>query len=165
MYVSVDKDLIRSLKLVVCDVDGVLTDGGLYYSSEGEVIKRFNSKDGVAFSRLKSAGYSTALLSAGRVLEIVKHRADDLGVNFYYSGELRKEQVIEKWITELGIGWSEVCYIGDDLQDLAPIKRAGFSACPSDAVTEIKEAADVILESPGGSGCFRELVDGYVFQF
>jgi 3-deoxy-D-manno-octulosonate 8-phosphate phosphatase (KDO 8-P phosphatase) len=153
---------VKPLRLVVSDVDGVLTDGGLYYSSEGEIMKRFNSRDGIAFTLLKSNGYITALLSSGRMREIVKHRAEDLDIDLWYSGEGRKEDVIEKWIADLGIQWSEVCYIGDDLHDLVSMQRAGWSACPSDAVDQIQEVADTVLKNPGGAGCFRELTDSHL---
>lgn len=154
----------KPLRLVVSDVDGVLTDGGLFYSPEGELMKRFNSRDGIAFGLLKSEGYLTALLSSGRAREIVKHRAEDLQVDLWYSGERQKEEVLENWIAELGIQWSEVCYIGDDLHDLVPMQRAGWSACPSDAAARIQEVADIVLKTPGGAGCFRELADTYLLE-
>jgi YrbI family 3-deoxy-D-manno-octulosonate 8-phosphate phosphatase len=155
---------IKPLRLVVSDVDGVLTDGGLYYSSEGELIKRFNSRDGIAFALLKSYGYITALLSSSRMRGIVKQRAVDLEVELWYSGEERKEDVIEQWIADLGIHWSEVCYVGDDLHDLVSMQRAGWSVCPSDAVAQIQEVADTVLKNPGGAGCFRELADVYLLE-
>ena len=155
---------VKPLRLVVSDVDGVLTDGGLYYSLEGELMKRFNSRDGIAFGLLKSTGYLTALLSSGRMREIVKHRAEDLQVDLWYSVEAQKEEVVEKWVAELGIQWSEVCYIGDDLHDLVPMQRAGWSVCPSDAVAKIQEVADIVIKTPGGAGCFRELADTYLLE-
>ncbi len=156
--------LARTPRLVVCDVDGVLTDGGLYYSPEGELMKRFNSRDGIAFGLLRSEGYLTALLSSGRMREIVKHRAEDLQVDLWYSGDRQKEEVLENWIADLGIQWSEVCYIGDDLHDLVPMQRSGWAACPSDAVAKIQEVADIVLKNAGGAGCFRELADTYLLE-
>lgn len=150
--------------LVVSDVDGVLTDGGLYYSNNGEVMKKFNARDGVAFKSLQLAGYLTAVLSSSNSSEIVSARAQDLGVDFVHSGRGAKEEIIQKWIQELGITWSQVFYIGDDIQDVVAMINAGKSACPCDASLVAREVADVILKAAGGSGCFREWVDVHLLE-
>jgi YrbI family 3-deoxy-D-manno-octulosonate 8-phosphate phosphatase len=150
--------------LVVSDLDGVLTDGGLYYSVSGEVMKKFNARDGVAFARLKSAGYATAILSLSKSSSIVTRRAQDLSVDFMHSGDGLKEEIVEVWMGKLGISWSKVFYIGDDIQDLAAMKNSSQSACPSDASKEILDVADVVLKSAGGAGCFREWVDYHLLD-
>ncbi|MBN2894245.1 MAG: HAD-IIIA family hydrolase [Bacteroidales bacterium] len=149
-------------KFLVCDIDGVLTDGGMYYTQAGDEFKRFNTKDGMAIKNLVKDGYKVGFLSSGINATIIENRAKLLGVEFVYVGTWKKPEILQKWCDELQISLKNVAYIGDDINDLEVIKQVGLSACPSDAVAEIKKEADIILTRKGGDACLREFVDEWV---
>ncbi len=151
----------KVIKLLVLDVDGVLTDGGMYYAEDGVEYKKFNSKDGLAIKGLVKSGMQVAFLSNGINAKLIKNRAKLLGVQRVYVGLDEKELILDKWVKELKITYKNVAYIGDDLNDLKVIKKAGFSACPSDASEKVKASVSVILTRKGGDTCVRELIDHY----
>lgn len=155
------KDLLlaKSIKLLVLDVDGVFTDGGLFYTSAGEEAKKFNVKDGMAITQAIKRGVQFGIISAASRSEVVETRAAVLGIQHVYVGKTPKIEILEKWLYQLGIGFDEVAYIGDDVNDVAILKRVGIGACPADAASEAKEAADYILRKGGGAGCIREFVE------
>jgi len=148
----------RAVKLVVTDVDGVLTDGGMYYGPDGEALKKFSTRDGQGFARARAAGLEIAI-ATGEDTDIVRARAQKLRVARLYSGLTDKVPVIEGLLAELGLGWHEVAYVGDDQNDLGCLARAGVSACPADAEPLARAQARVVLTRPGGRGCVRELID------
>jgi 3-deoxy-D-manno-octulosonate 8-phosphate phosphatase (KDO 8-P phosphatase) len=150
-----------SIKLLVLDIDGVLTDGGMYYAEDGNEYKKFNSKDGLAIRRLIKKGVQVAFLSNGINAKLITNRAKLLGVQKVYVGTEEKETVLNKWLKELNITYKNIAYVGDDLNDLAVIKKAGFSACPSDAIENIRQKVSVVLSRKGGDACVRELIDLY----
>lgn len=152
------------IKFLVVDVDGVLTDGGMYYISNGEESKKFNARDGHGLRTLEKNGTPVGLLSAGlgKSEAIVKKRVDVLGLSKWYVGDRNKLEVLKEWVKELNIDISEVAYIGDDLNDLEVIQNVGMSACPADAVQQIKNAAMIVLTKNGGEGCVREFIDDYI---
>jgi 3-deoxy-D-manno-octulosonate 8-phosphate phosphatase (KDO 8-P phosphatase) len=150
--------------LLALDVDGVLTDGGMFYSQSGDEIKKFNTKDGLALIRLTEAGKKVAFLSSGAYDNIIKKRAVQLGVQFVQTGTWKKLECIEKWCAELQITMENVAYIGDDANDLAVIEHVGLSACPADASSVIRSTVDVILEKRGGQGCVREFIDRFIMK-
>lgn len=156
-HFSIKKDI----KLIVADVDGTLTDGSIYMSEKGDAMKKFNAKDGLSFQYLKRQGYKTALLSASKHRQIVHDRARMLGVDLIYVGEQSKAEIIEQWCNELGISPRNVAYIGDDWNDIPPMKLVGFSCCPADADPQVKTVADQVLELKGGAGCFREMASRF----
>jgi len=151
-------------KFLVLDVDGVLTDGGMYYTESGDEFKRFNSKDGLAIIRLIESGKKVGFLSSGFNKNIIERRAKLLGIHYVYIGTWKKIEVLEGWCKELNISLKNVAYIGDDLNDSAIIEKVGFSACPADAVAGIKEKVDVILSKKGGNACVREFIDLYLLD-
>ncbi len=149
-------------KFLVTDIDGVLTDGGMYYTESGDEFKKFNAKDGMAIKILLSEGYQVGFLSSGTNSNIINNRAKTIGVEYVMTGTWKKLEQLKKWCEELNILLENVAYIGDDLNDLEVIKAVGLSACPADAVDEIKKEADIILTKKGGEACLREFVDNYI---
>ncbi|HRS54062.1 MAG TPA: HAD hydrolase family protein [Bacteroidales bacterium] len=150
------------LGLLVMDVDGVLTDGGMYYTQSGDEFKKFNTKDGLAIKNFVSSGKKAAFISSGINDNIIKKRADLLGVQYVYVGTWDKVSIIQKWCEELNISFDNVAYIGDDINDINVFEKVGISFCPADAVHEIKKRATIILSREGGDGCVREMLDEYL---
>jgi YrbI family 3-deoxy-D-manno-octulosonate 8-phosphate phosphatase len=146
-------------KLVVTDIDGVWTDGGIYYTESGDEFKRFNTYDsaGVVFCRL--LGILVAVIT-GEPSMAVKRRAEKLKIGFCYTGVADKLVVLEGLCGEMGISLSEVAYLGDDLNDMGILPRVGYSACPASAPDYVKEMVTVVLTKKGGEGVFREFVEG-----
>lgn len=152
-----------NIKFLALDVDGVLTDGGIYVTENGDLSKKFNVKDGVGIKQALKAGITVGFISAASRSEKLTHaRAQMLGVQFAYSGTEEKVLVLNQWLAKLKIKTSEVAFIGDDVNDLKIIAEVGFSACPADAVDKIKKAVSVVLEKKGGEGCVREFIEKYL---
>lgn len=152
----------NKVKILILDVDGVLTDAGMYYTESGDEFKKFNAKDGLAIKRLTKQGFQVAIASNGINKKLITSRAKLLGIQNVYVGVEKKEIQIEKWLKKLKIGWDNVAYIGDDINDTVLFQRAGLTACPADAVKEIRKMADVVLKLNGGYGCVREFIDEYL---
>ncbi len=148
----------KKIKLLMLDVDGVLTDGRLYYTDHGEEIKAFNVLDGHGIVMLKDAGIKTAIIS-GRKSQAVKERARELGIKYVYQGIFDKVRVMEKIIKAEKITSENVCYIGDDVTDLALLQRVGLSATVSNGVAEVKSRVDYITTKKGGKGAVREVAE------
>ncbi len=145
------------ITMVVTDIDGVLTDGRVFFL-DGALSRFFNIKDGFAFVMLKLSGIKTAVIS-GKSSAESKKRLKELGVDYYLEGVSDKLAAMEEIIEKSGIGWENVCYIGDDLPDLPVMKKAGFSSSPSDACTEVRNSADYVCGKEGGKGVFRETAE------
>ena len=152
----------QKIKLVVLDVDGVFTDGGMFYTSDGEEIKKFNVKDGMAITRAIAKGVEFGIISAASRSEVVKIRAKILGIQHVYVGKQPKIEVLESWLYNFGFGFENVAYIGDDINDVAILERVGVSAAPADAAYQAKKAAKIILQKNGGEGCIREFIENYI---
>jgi 3-deoxy-D-manno-octulosonate 8-phosphate phosphatase (KDO 8-P phosphatase) len=146
------------IKLLVLDVDGCLTDGGLVYTEDTTESKIFNVKDGLGISTWIKMGNQVAIIT-GRNSIIVQRRAQELGVQHLYQGVNDKESVLLKIIESLDIRMDEVAVIGDDLNDFNMLKLAGKSFTPNDGVKEIREIVDVVLSKNGGQGAVREMID------
>jgi 3-deoxy-D-manno-octulosonate 8-phosphate phosphatase (KDO 8-P phosphatase) len=151
-------------KFLALDIDGVLTDGGMYYSESGDEFKKFNTKDGLAIISLTSSGKQAGFVSSGINSKIIEKRAQMLGVQKVYVGTWKKLEVLEGWCKELNIGLENVAYVGDDVNDLPVIEKVGLSACPADAVSLVKEAVNIVLSKKGGDGCVREFVEKYLMD-
>lgn len=151
----------KNIKLFLTDVDGVLTDGGMYYSENGDELKKFNTRDGMAFRLIRNAGIKTGMITSENT-RIVENRAKKLGVDYLYQDQKEKGKLdvaLEICAME-GITLDEVAYIGDDVNCLELLTYAGLSACPADAVDEIKRIADIIiLTRKGGEGVVREFAE------
>ncbi|RKH46725.1 HAD-IIIA family hydrolase [Corallococcus sp. AB049A] len=146
------------VRLLVFDVDGVLTDGGLYYGDNGEVMKRFNVKDGHALVMARLVGLPAAILTA-RSSRIVEARGRELGLAAIFQGRKEKGPALLELLAQLQIPANQCAYMGDDLNDLDPMSLSGLSACPADAVPEVRQEADFVTTNVGGHGAARELVE------
>ena len=154
-------DRIARIKMIVLDVDGTLTDGGIYVLDCGEEMKRFHVKDGMAIARLRQRGYAFGLLSGSKSERAIRKRAKDLGIEHVYVGAGDKRTVLAGWLDQIGISSEEVLYMGDDLNDITIMEYCGVSACPADAATPVRAIADIVTERRGGDACFRELADRF----
>lgn len=152
----------KNIKLLIMDVDGVLTDGGLYYSENGDEIKKFNSKDGLAIKALKEKGIMTGIISNSHNTNIISKRCKVLGIDWFEVNYAPKLQTLQLKCKELNIKPEQVVYIGDDLNDEPVLRAVGVSACPADAVERIKQCCKIILSRRGGDACVRELIDEYL---
>lgn len=151
----------QKIKLFLSDVDGVLTDGSMYYSEKGDELKKFNTRDGMAFQLLREAGIKTGLITSENT-EIVAKRATKLKIDYVYQGKYRggKLQVAKDICEKEHISMSEVAYIGDDINCLDILSEVGFAACPSNAMGRVKEIDSIlVLNSKGGEGAVREFVE------
>lgn len=150
------------IKLFVSDVDGVLTDGGMYYTEDGNEMKKFNTKDGVAFRMLHENNVKTAIIT-GENTNIVSNRAKKMHVDYLFQGVTDKITVLKGLCSELGISLEDVAYIGDDIGDIECLNNVGIAACPADAVSLVKEISNIIiLKNIGGNGCVREFVNNWL---
>lgn len=149
------------IRLFLTDVDGTLTDGGMYYSTSGEEMKRFNTRDGMGLQLLQKAGIKVGILTSEDTV-IVANRAKKLGVDFLYQGRRDggKLSAAQEIASSLGISLSQVAYIGDDVNCKALLEAVGFAACPADAMPKIKNIPGIsVMALPGGAGCVREFAN------
>lgn len=153
------------IKFLVTDVDGVLTNGGVYIDVDGREIKRYNVKDGFGIKQLTSRGFPVGFLSAGYNPSIVQARANMLGVQYVYVGQEQKIDILRKWCSQLNISLSNVAYVGDDMNDLEIIKNVGLSACPDDANPYIKMRVDYIIPHNGGEAAVRWFIDNILSKY
>ena len=149
----------QRIKLFLCDVDGVLTDGSIFIGGERE-FKRFNIRDGLGMVLLRRAGFKVGWVSARPSLA-TKLRAEELKIDFLVQqgDNTGKTAAIEQLLEVEKLGWNEVCFVGDDIIDLGPLKRAGLAVAVGDAVPEAKAAAHWVTRAPGGRGAIRETVE------
>jgi 3-deoxy-D-manno-octulosonate 8-phosphate phosphatase (KDO 8-P phosphatase) len=145
-----------SIRTVVSDVDGTLTDGGMYYSVEGNAMKRFSAHDGMGVTLLMDAGIEVVFLSS-ECTPIISSRAEKLGVKNVYQGIHDKVHTLRQVVQQFGILYSEIAYIGDDVNDIHALQLCGLSVCPADAVPEVRAVAHYVCSKEGGHGAFREL--------
>ncbi len=149
---------IKKIDVVLTDVDGVLTDGGLYYTADGLVMKKFQVKDGMGVRRLRDAGFKTGMITTD-TSEFVKLRAERVKMDYVYMGIWKKQDAMNEICKELGKNPENIAFIGDDENDLTIMAEAGFTVCPADAVDNVKDAVDMVLSKKGGEGVFRELAE------
>lgn len=149
---------LRNIRLVITDVDGVLTDGGLYYGPDGECLKRFHARDGLGVRLLQQAGIQVAVLS-GRDCPALRRRLADLGITEAVLGQVDKRAALSGIMERCGVIAEEVAVIGDDIPDMEVFGLCGVSVTVADAPDYVKARADLVLECKGGLGAFRELVD------
>lgn len=156
------KEQLSAIKLVVLDVDGVMTDGGMYMTMNGDQIKKFNTKDGKGILELHEKGMEIAIISSGIFDVGVTTRAEMLKIKHCYVGKRPKIEVLNELCEQLAIPLEQVAMIGDDINDLEVMEAVGFSACPANAVQKVKNQVDLILQKNGGEGCVREFIDEYL---
>ncbi len=148
----------KDIKVLFCDVDGTLTDGSLYFSANGEMLKVFHVKDGHGIKEWIDSGRVFVVVTS-RESEAVRARCRDLGIQEVHCGINNKQTFLEHWLKEHGFTLKQSAYIGDDVNDLAAMKQVRISACPADAIEQVQNIADYICDLPGGKGAVREFID------
>lgn len=148
----------KQIKLIITDIDGVMTDGKIIYDDNGLEYKNFFVRDGQIMRFLKEAGIKVGAIT-GRESQVVKNRCEELGFDFHYHNAKDKIAVWDEIINKLGIKEVNVAYIGDDLLDIPLLERSGLSATPLDAPEYVQEHADLVLNTKSGKGVFREFAD------
>lgn len=148
---------LQRVRLFLCDVDGVLTDGTVFMAGETE-SKQFNILDGLGLRFLQREGIKVGWVS-GRASPATTQRAKDLGIDYLCQGSHRKVPEIERLLGEAGVTWEQLCYVGDDVLDLGALKRAGLAVAVANAIAECKALAHYVTTQSGGRGAIREVVD------
>ncbi len=156
------KDL-KSLKLLVIDVDGTMTDAGIYYDEHGNELKKFCTKDAAGFFAARATGIQTMVLT-GRKCKAVERRMRELRVDYLYQNVKNKRDFLKTFLMEKQMSREQVGYIGDDLNDLPAMELAGYIACPKDACEEILAAADYVSSKEGGHGAVRDVIEHILTQ-
>ena len=151
-------DRCRPIELILCDVDGVLTDGGIVYDNQGIETKSFHVRDGLGIRLWQRGGYKFAVLTS-RSSHIVKVRCSELNVDVVRQGFEDKLPAAQEVMKQLGYRPEQVCYIGDDLPDLPVIQHVGLGVAVADAVAEVRAAAHHTTKLPGGKGAVREIIE------
>jgi len=149
---------MQSIELILSDVDGVMTDGGITYDNQGIETKTFHVRDGMGIKLWQKTGHRFGVITA-RSSHIVKLRMDELGVEFIRQGTEQKLATAQQIIAELKLEPQNVCYIGDDLTDVGLMKSVGMSASVADAADDVKKVAHYVTKSTGGKGAIRELIE------
>jgi YrbI family 3-deoxy-D-manno-octulosonate 8-phosphate phosphatase len=163
MYIEilVSKLLLKKfqkIKLVLTDVDGVLTDGGMYYTKDGDIMKRFFVRDGMGVNLLKKQGIPTIIITKEKNI-VTEKWSDNMNIEKLYQGIVKKENVLEEVCKDYGLQTEEIAYIGDDINDLELLKRVGLSVTPSDASDDAIKLSAYATKHGSGNGAFRELAD------
>ena len=152
------KNKCKNIKIILTDVDGVLTDGGRYYSDKGEILKKFHVRDGMGINILLRNGIKTIIVTKENS-KITKKWAKEMNITKVISGSLKKENELSKVCKKFKVTKNQVAYIGDDVNDLLLLETVGFSAAPNDADNMIKKHVDYVCLKGGGDGAFREISD------
>lgn len=148
----------KRIRCVICDIDGVMTDGLIYLDNHANELKAFNIQDGLGLKLLMSAGIDVAVIT-GSVNAVIEHRMKQLGIKHYFKGQIRKLAAYQDIKTRLNLSDEQFAYIGDDLPDLVVMKEVGLAIAVANAVKQIKDSADWQTELPGGRGGVREACD------
>ncbi|MGN0983774.1 MAG: KdsC family phosphatase [Gemmiger sp.] len=146
------------IRLLITDVDGTLTDGGIYYDSTGNELKKFGVRDGAGLVAARAAGIRL-MICTGRECEAVRHRAADLHFDYVYQNVGKKASFLREFFAAQGYAREEVAYCGDDWNDLAAMELCGFVACPADAAEAVRRRADYICPQKGGEGAVRGAIE------
>ncbi len=149
---------LKKIKLLAMDIDGTLTDATLYYSENGEELKRFSTRDGMGITLLRKGGIEAAIITS-ETSPIVTARAKKLQIEHVYLGSRDKSNSLREISSKLGIDLEEIAYIGDDVNDYHALNLVGFSACPFNSVDAIRETVDYICNADGGKGAVREVCE------
>lgn len=158
---ALDEDLrtrIRRIRLLCLDVDGVLTDGSLYFTESGRELKTFSSQDGHALKMLQGTGVATAIIT-GRTTRLVTRRARELSIDHLYQGARDKREAFVALLARSGLEAEQVAHVGDDIPDLSILRLAGLALAPANLNPAIRPWVDLVTEAPGGAGAVRELCE------
>ena len=152
------KVALRRVRLFATDVDGVLTDAGMYYAESGDEWKKFNTRDGMGIKLLQRAGLITAIVTQERT-KLVARRAEKLAIPELHQGVMDKLSCVREMAARHGLTLNQVAYIGDDINDLETLKAVGFSATPADGMPHVATVVDYICQKKGGEGAVREIIE------
>lgn len=147
-----------SIRMIVSDVDGVLTDAGMYYSEQGDELKKFNTRDGKGFELARRAGLLTALITSENTA-LVARRAEKLQLDFVRQGITNKLECLKELLQTTGCRLEEVCFVGDDINDLEVLRSVGWACCPNNAEPVVQQSVDYVCSRKGGEGCVREVIE------
>ncbi len=148
----------RIIKLLICDVDGVMTDGGLFFGDNGLEYKAFHSRDGLGITMLQRSGIPLAVITA-RTSDVVSHRMKNLNIDLVFQGQRNKVQAFEELRQKLQLNYTQIAYVGDDLVDLPVMRKAGLSIAVADAHERVKQQADWTTQHKGGHGAVRDVCE------
>lgn len=148
----------RTIKLIVVDVDGTLTDSGIYYDENGNEIKKFSTRDAAGFFSANKVGIKTMVLT-GRECAATKKRMEELKVDYLFQNVKEKAAFLKQFMDENKLDKSDVAYVGDDLNDLISMRLCGYIACPADSCKEVKKIAHYVSPIDGGYGAFRDVIE------
>ena len=148
----------KKIKIVLTDVDGVLTDGGMYYTKEGDIMKKFHTRDGMGVTLLRKKSIPTIIITKEKT-SLVKSWSSKMKIKKLYDGIIKKESMIEIISKEFHVKAEEMAYIGDDVNDMKLLEKVGFSVSPNDGIQFVKKRCDYICKKNGGEGVFREVAD------
>ena len=148
----------KKIRMLITDVDCVLTDGGMYYTENGDIMKKFHTRDGMGVTLLKKKNISTIIITKEKT-KFVKLWAKKMQIEKLYDGIQKKEDLVNEICDHYNLKPEELAYIGDDVNDIALLKKVGLSATPANGISEVKKICDYICALKGGEGAFRELAD------
>jgi len=152
------KNVCNDIKLVLTDVDGVLTDGGMYYSKNGDTLKKFHTRDGMGVTLLRKSGIPTMIITKEKN-SIIRQWSKKMNIKKLYDGVIKKEEILDNICHVNRLNPNQIAYIGDDINDIELLKKVGLSATPHDGIIEAQKICKYICKNNGGSGAFRELAD------
>lgn len=148
----------KQIKMLALDVDGVMTDCGMYYSENGDELKKFNTRDGMGIQLLRENGIKIAIITKEKT-NIVERRAKKLNVDDLFQGADNKLLALEELKNKYDLDYSEIAYVGDDVNDIPVLKKVGISICPNDAITDVKKICEYVTKKEGGNGVIREIYE------
>lgn len=148
----------KNIKAIVFDIDGVMTDGKLYFSASGDTLKAFNAKDGLGIKMLMAIGIEVGIIT-GRQSDIVSQRAKELGIPHVYQGQGNKLDALDDLQQKLNLNDNDIAYMGDDINDVPVLKRVGFAIAPANSFDYVQRAVDYVCQYQGGDGAVREACD------
>ena len=157
-FVSCTNTKLKKIKIVLTDIDGVLTDGGVYFGDKGQILKKFHIRDGMGVNILLRNNIPTIIVTKEKN-EINKQWASSMNIKKIYQGIIKKETIIKKICKNFDVSPNQLAYIGDDVNDIELLNKVGFSATPNDGNFEVKKICDYICKSKGGEAAFREVAD------
>ena len=155
---KVSRKVLQGIRLFAMDVDGVLTDAGMYYAESGDEWKKFNTRDGMGIKLLQKAGIITAIVTQERT-KLVARRAERLTIPELHQGVMDKLSLVREMAARHGLSLNQVAYIGDDINDFETLKAVGFSATPADGMPQVAAVVDYICQKKGGEGAVREIIE------
>jgi len=153
-----DAETAEPITCILCDVDGVLTDGRIIYDDRGRETKQFHVKDGLAIKAWMRSGFHFAILTA-RKSDVVQRRADELGIQHVVQGYEQKLPAAQRLVSKMKCDFEQVCYIGDDLPDLPVMRNAALAVTPADGAQDVRNTAHWILQNEGGKAAVREMIE------